>query len=232
MKTVATSVVSDRGEASVPQPAVFVVDDDRAVRESLRWLLESVGLHAETFAGADEFLDRYEPHMPGCLIVDVRLPGMSGLDLQQALTDHGIHLPVIVITGHGDVPVAVRAMKAGAIDFIEKPFNDQTLLDRVHDAIDLDARQRAARVAEMQLRARMDRLSPREREVMGMVVAGKLNKDIAKALGLSHKTVEVHRAHVMEKMEADSVAMLVRMAMMADRGGHSPTSPPPDATAN
>lgn len=200
----------------LPQTGVYVVDDDQAVRESLRWLLESVGLHVETFAGAVEFLERYQDQ-PGCLVVDVRLPGMSGLDLQQMLIQRDIRVPVIVITGHGDVPIAVRAMKAGAVDFIEKPFNDQTLLDRVRYAIDLDARRRADRREELEVRRRMDRLSPRERQVMERVVAGRFNKEIAEDLGISPKTIEVHRAHVMEKMEANSVATLVRMAMVVDQ---------------
>lgn len=201
---------------------VYVVDDDKAVRESLRWLLESVGLRVALYASADAFLTSYTPQMAGCLVVDVRLPGMSGLDLQQTLTHRGVRLPVIVITGHGDVPVAVRAMKAGAIDFIEKPFSDQTLLDRVRYGLELDARQRTQESEELRLRQRLSRLTPREREVMHMVVRGKLNKQIASDLGLSHKTIEVHRAHVMEKMEADSVAMLVRMAMIT--GGDAATS--------
>jgi two-component system response regulator FixJ len=225
-------LADDTGESgsAAPTPTVFVVDDDKAVRESLRWLLESVNLRVETFANADAFLERYVDPAPGCLVVDVRLPGMSGLDLQQVLRQRDVRVPVIVITGHGDVPVAVRAMKAGAIDFIEKPFSDQTLLDRVRFAMDLDANQRRDRMEELEVRRRVDRLSSREREVMEQVVEGKLNKEIAEELGLSPKTIEVHRAHVMDKMEADSVAMLVRMVMVLSRTSRGSSSPPASPT--
>jgi FixJ family two-component response regulator len=192
---------------------VFVVDDDQAVARSLRWLLETVQLRVETFATAQSFLDNYRSSTPGCLILDVRMPGMSGLDLQERLKAQQIHLPIIFITGHGDVQMAVRAVKAGAFDFIEKPFNDQDLLDRIHKAIAFDAVQRGHDMQHAQLRALFDSLTVREREVLDLVVVGKSNKAIANMFGLSAKTIEVHRAKVMEKMQARSVADLVKMAM-------------------
>ena len=224
------------------QTNVFVVDDDKAVRESLRWLLESVGLRVQTFATADEFLGRHDAAAAGCLVVDLRLPGMSGLDLQDALQRKGIRVPVIMISGHGDVPVAVRAMKGGAMDFIEKPFSDQVLLDRVRDAVEMDRKFRELDRQRVEVTHRLGMLTPREREVMQLVVEGKLNKQIAAELGLSHKTIEVHRAHVMEKMQADSLAKLVRMAMIAEpatsggngkangkSNGHAKAAPAPAA---
>jgi FixJ family two-component response regulator len=193
------------------EPTVFIVDDDQEVREALNLLMESVGLKALSFASPQAYLDQLDCSRPGCLILDVRLKGMSGLDLQQRLTREPIHPPVIIITGHGDVPMAVRAVKAGAVDFIEKPFNDQTLLDAVHRAFDLDARNRgqALRLADMQ--ERLARLTPREREILDQVIAGKRNKVIAVELGISQSTVEAHRAKVMEKMEAGSLSDLMRM---------------------
>lgn len=197
--------------------AVYVVDDDKAVRDSLRWLIESVGVRVETFASAREFLDRCDAgEVRGCLVADVRLPGISGLDLQENLRQRGLYLPTIVITGHGDVPLAVRAMKAGALDFIEKPFSDQVLLDRIREALSTDERYRELAVQREEIVERYERLSRREREVMQLVVQGRLNKQIAAELGLSHKTIEVHRAHAMEKMEADSLAELVRMAVVLE----------------
>jgi RNA polymerase sigma factor (sigma-70 family) len=199
---------------------VYVIDDDKAVRDSLHWLIESVGLKVKSFHTANTFLDDIratgEPDS-GCLVVDVRLPGMSGLDLQDRLNELNIHVPIIVITGHGDVPVAVRAMKAGAVDFIEKPFSDQLLLDRIRDALDQDAQRMEMSTQKAELEQRLARLTPREREVMDLVVQGKLNKQIAAELGLSHKTIEVHRAHVMEKMGAESLAELVRMAVALEQ---------------
>jgi two-component system response regulator FixJ len=193
------------------KPTVFVVDDDQAVRDSLRWLLESVSLPVETFASAGEFLDRYNPEQPGCLVVDVRLPGLSGLELQERLKQQKVDLPAIVITGHGDVAMAVEAMKAGALEFFEKPVGDQKLLDSVWKAIERNLDDRRQRAAHNNIRDRLNRLTPREREVMDLVVMGKLNKQIAAELGVSFKTVEVHRARVMQKMEAASLAELVRM---------------------
>jgi FixJ family two-component response regulator len=196
------------------QRSVCVVDDDEAVARSLRALLESVGLAVETFATAQAFLDRADTARAGCLVLDVRMPGMSGLDLQAELTRRGIGLPTIVVTGHAEVPMAVRAVKAGAIDFIEKPFSDQLLLDRVRQGIDTDRQERDGRARRAEILRRMSLLTQREREVLDLVVVGKANKEIAAALHLSPKTVEVHRAHVMEKMQASSVAELVRLALV------------------
>ena len=196
-------------------PVVFVIDDDPAMRDSLRWLIESTGIQVETFADAQTFLARIRPDVPGCLVLDVRMPGMSGLDLQSELARRGIGLPTIVVTGHAEVPMAVRAVKAGAIDFIEKPFSDQLLLDRVRQGIEMDRLARAGRAQRADVLRRMSLLTQREREVLELVVAGRANKEIAAALRLSPKTVEVHRAHVMEKMQASSVAELVRLALSA-----------------
>jgi two-component system, LuxR family, response regulator FixJ len=198
-----------------PEPTVFVVDDDRAMRDSLRWLLESVGLTVRTYPTAADFLCEYESSQPGCLVLDVRMPGMSGLDLQAELVRRGAGLPTIVVTGHAEVPMAVRAVKAGAVDFIEKPFSDQLLLDRVRQALELDRQDREVRRRREEARRRLESLTAREREVLGLVVAGKANKEIAAALGLSPKTVEVHRAHVMSKMAVDSLAELIRVAILA-----------------
>jgi len=199
-----------------PEPTVFVVDDDRAMRDSLRWLLESVGLSVRTYPTAAAFLREYDPSHPGCLVLDIRMPGMSGLDLQAELLRRGAGLPTIVVTGHAEVPMAVRAVKAGAVDFIEKPFSDQLLLDRVRQALELDRQDREVRGRREEAVRRLETLTAREREVLGLVVAGKANKEIAVALGLSPKTVEVHRAHVMAKMAVDSLAELIRVAILAD----------------
>jgi two-component system, LuxR family, response regulator FixJ len=198
-----------------PEPIVFVVDDDRAMRESLRWLLESVGLTVRTYANAADFLREYEPTQPGCLVLDVRMPGMSGLDLQADLVRRGTGLPTIVVTGHAEVPMAVRAVKAGAVDFIEKPFSDQLLLDRVRQALEIDRLEREVRRRREEARRRLESLTAREREVLMLVAAGKANKEIAAELGLSQKTVEVHRSHVMSKMFVDSLAELIRVAILA-----------------
>jgi FixJ family two-component response regulator len=197
---------------------VFVVDDDPAIRESLRWLIESVGLNVRVFSTAQEFLEGYDPSTPGCLVLDIRMPGMSGLDLQNELATREIQVPIIIITGHAEVPVAVRALKAGAMDFIEKPFSDQLLLDRIRRAIEVDAQSRRVRSEQAEIAARRGQLTPREREVMDLVIAGKANKVIASELGLSPKTVEVHRAHVMKKMQVASLADLVRLGMMERKG--------------
>lgn len=196
------------------EPTVFIVDDDLAVARSLRWLIESVRLKVETFASAQAFLDGYDAAKPGCLVLDVRMPGMSGIELQERLTAQRIRVPIIFITGHGDVQMAVRAVQAGAFDFIEKPFNDQDLLDRMQRAISFDAERRERDMQRAQLCALFASLTPREREVMDLVVAGMSNKAVANTLGLSAKTVEVHRAKVMEKMNARSVSDLVRMSML------------------
>lgn len=196
-----------------PQITVFVVDDDQAVRESLALLVQSVGLEAKTFASARDFLAAYRPDRRGCLITDIRMPGMSGLELQEQLSADGHHIPIIVLTGFGDVPAAVRALKGGAVDFVEKPFNPQALLDLVQQAIvrDSEIRERAAREAE--LAERMALLTPREREVMTLVVAGKANKVIAIDLSISERTVELHRGRIMKKMQARSLAELMRLVL-------------------
>jgi two-component system, LuxR family, response regulator FixJ len=195
------------------QITVFVVDDDQAVRESLALLVQSVGLEAETFASARDFLDAYRPDRHGCLITDIRMPGMSGLELQERLSADGHHIPIIVLTGFGDVPTAVRALKGGAVDFVEKPFNPQSLLDLVQQAIvrDAEIREQAARAAA--LAERMALLTPREQEVMELVVAGKANKVIAIDLSISERTVELHRGRIMKKMQARSLAELMRMVL-------------------
>lgn len=205
---------------------VFVVDDDPAMRKSLRWLIESVGHPVRTYATAEQFLDAYEPDAPGCLVLDVRMPGMSGLDLQEALARRQIAIPTIVLTGHAEVAMAVRAVKAGALDFLEKPFSHQQLLDRVREALALDRRAREVRTRHADILDRVRHLSAREREVMELVVAGKPNKEIAAALGLSPKTVEVHRAHVMEKMQVESLAELIRVALLAGADTGNPLAPP------
>ncbi len=195
---------------------VFVVDDDRAMRESLQFLLESISMPVQTFDSAQSFLDRWDASSLGCLLLDVRMPGMSGLELQQELQRRDVRLPVIIMTAYADVPMAVQAMHLGAMDFIEKPFNEQQLLDRINKALDRAARERRSAEEVTVLRDRADRLTPREHEVMRLVVRGRLNKQIAHELNLSMKTVEQHRAKVMEKMEADSLAVLVRMALEAE----------------
>ncbi len=192
---------------------VFVVDDDDAVRDSLGMLLRSVELPVETFDSGLAFLERYRPNLIGCLVLDIRMPKMSGLELQQKLREAGSRLPVIFITGHGDIPMAVQAIKEGAADFIQKPFRHQDLLDRIHSALVEDNRLRSADAQRETLAARYDSLTEREREVMLMVVAGKANKVIAIDLNLSQRTVEIHRARVMEKMQARSLADLVKMAI-------------------
>lgn len=192
---------------------VFVLDDDQAARESLRWLLESVGHRVNCHASALEFLESYDGSVPGCLVLDVRMPGMGGLELQYHLLERGWCLPVIVVTGHGDVPMAVRAMKAGAVDFLQKPYNDQTLLDRIQQALDLCSQRRRSHGELAVIRANYEHLTQREREVAALVAAGKANKVIAIELELSPKTIEVHRANVMYKMQAHSLPELVQMWM-------------------
>ncbi len=196
-------------------PTVFIVDDDPAVRDSLRWLLESMRLKVLTFESAEEFLNYYTMHMIGCLILDVRMPGMSGLQLQQFLTKQKHALPIIFITGHGDIPMAVRAMQAGAMYFLEKPFEDQILLDYVNEALALDKENQQARIRLAMIQARISNLTEREREVMNLVTNNHSNKEIAEKLGVSVKTVEFHRSHMMEKMHAHSLIDLVSMVREA-----------------
>ncbi|HEY0834926.1 MAG TPA: response regulator transcription factor [Azospirillum sp.] len=199
-------------------PTVFVVDDDEAMRTSLAWLIGSVGLAVETFDSAAAFLAAVPDDRPGCLVLDVRMPGMSGLELQDALARRGCELPVIIVTGHADVPMAVRALRAGAVDLIEKPFNDQHLLDRIHEAIARSEKACAERARRTHVRALLARLTPRERQVADLVAAGKPNKVIAFEMDLSMKTVEVHRHNLMDKLELASVADLTRLLMEAGEG--------------
>ena len=191
---------------------VFIVDDDASFRESLKDLIESVGLRAEVFASAQEFLRSKCPDVPGCLVLDVRLKGLSGLDLQKRMAENGMEIPIIFMTGHGDIPMTVQAMKAGAVEFLTKPFRDQDLLDAIQQALERDRESREQRTKIEELHIRYRSLTPREREVMALVVAGLLNKQIAGELGTSEASVKVHRQHVMEKIGAGSLAELVRMA--------------------
>lgn len=193
-------------------PVVFVIDYDRMIRDGLQSLIRSVGLRVETFASAQEFLVAKRPDAPACLVLDVRMPGLSGLDLQLKLRDGGIPIPIIFITGHGDIPMSVRAMKEGAHEFLTKPVRGQDLLDAVQKAIASNRALRKERQELDELRERFASLTPREKEVLGLVVAGLLNKQIADQLGMSELTVKTHRANVMEKTQADSLAHLVRMA--------------------
>jgi FixJ family two-component response regulator len=197
-------------------PIVYIVDDDDAVRNSLRLLLKSVGLSAVALPSAQEFLYTYDPQQPGCLILDVRMPGMSGLELQQQLNVRGAVIPVIFITGHGDIPMAVEAIQHGAFDFLQKPFRDQDLIDRIQRALAKDRTNRAELTERSRVRERFESLTPREREVLALVTSGKPNKVMAAELGVSQRTVEIHRARVMEKMHASSLAQLVRMMMDLD----------------
>jgi two-component system, LuxR family, response regulator FixJ len=203
-------------------PAVFIVDDAEAVRSSLRLLIKSVGLIPTALGSAREFLEKYDPAQPGCLVLDVRMPEMSGLELQEQLNRQGAVIPVIFITGHGDVPMAVEAMQAGAFDFLQKPFRDQDLIDRIQKALEKDRANRAVLNERSLIRERLESLTPREREVLEMVSSGKPNKIMAAELGVSQRTVEIHRGRVMEKMGASSLAQLVRMVL--DLGEKSSSS--------
>jgi FixJ family two-component response regulator len=194
-------------------PVIMVVDDDSGVRNAMRSLLKSVGLECALYASAREFLDAYQPSQPGCLVLDIRMPGMSGLELQQQLNLQGAVIPVIFMTGHGDIPMAVEAMQHGAFDFLQKPFRDQDLLDRIQRAIVKDAEQRQLLGEHERIKAHLETLTAREREVLDLMTQGKQNKVIAQDLGVSPRTIEIHRARVMEKMNAQSVAQLVRMML-------------------
>lgn len=195
------------------RPTVFIVDDDEAIRDSLQMLLSSVGLESACYASAQGFLTDYDADRPGCLVLDVRMPGMSGIDLQERLVAMHSVLPIIFITGHGEVPLAVHAMRAGAVDFIQKPFSEQALLDQIHQAVEQDAKSRVLLGRRDAIVERIASLTPRERQVMELVIDGMANKVIAIDLGVSERTVEIHRARVMQKMGAESLPHLVRMAI-------------------
>jgi FixJ family two-component response regulator len=209
------------------EPLVYLVDDDEAVRDALGLLLRSVGLECEVFGSALEFLDAYDPARHACLVADIRMPGLSGLELQERLNEQRAGIPIVFITGHGDVPMAVTAMKSGATDFLQKPFRDQDLLDRIHKALARDREQRAWRAEEHAIRERVALLTPREAEVMHRVVRGQANKVIAMDLGVSQRTVELHRARVMHKLKMRSLAELVSaVGKLSEEGGASGTGAP------
>jgi FixJ family two-component response regulator len=199
-------------KATEPPPAVFVVDDDASVREALDALFRSIGLQSKTFGSAAEFLQNKLPDAPSCLVLDVRLPGLSGLDFQTELAAAGLHIPIIFMTGHGDIPMTVKAMKAGAVEFLPKPFRDQDMLDAVQQALERDRERREHNSGLAKLKSSFDTLTPREQEVMGLVTAGLMNKQVAGEIGVSEITAKVHRGNIMRKMGAKSLAELVRMA--------------------
>jgi len=207
---------------SGPPPIVFVIDDDSAIRKALASLIRSVGVQVELFASAQEFLQAKRTRVPSCLILDVRLPGISGLDFQRTLADANDPIPLIFITGHGDIQMSVRAMKAGAVEFLQKPFRDQDLLDAIHLALERDAARRNQEKEIAKMRERFEWLTPREREVLPLVVSGLLNKQIASEIGTSETTVKVHRSQLMRKMGADSLPELVRMAEKLGISGPTP----------
>ncbi|MEZ5524027.1 MAG: response regulator transcription factor [Pseudomonadales bacterium] len=199
------------------KPTVFIIDDDEAMRDSLGLLMRSVGINYETYSNAQSFLENYEESRSGCLLLDIRMPGMSGLDLQQKLQEMDAELPILFITGHGDVPMAVEAMKKGAVDFFQKPFRDQALLDRISQVMTQLNDNQKKQAERQQIRSRLERLTARENEILNLVVQGVGNKVIAADLGISQRTVELHRAHVMQKMQADSLAQLVQMVMLTEQ---------------
>jgi two-component system response regulator FixJ len=204
-------------EPNLNDATVFVVDDDGPVRDAIAFMLETVDVKCETFANAQEFLDSYDVSRRGCLVLDIRMPGMSGLELQVYLAEHNVEVPIIFITGHGDIPMAVEAMKRGAVDFIRKPFRDQELIDRIHEALLVEQSQRDAAANLVELRSRADSLTPRESEVFGRVADGQANKVVAIELGISERTVEIHRSQVMQKMQARNLAALVRMRIVLEQ---------------
>ena len=199
------------------ETTVFVVDDDKIVCESLKWLISSIDIPVETHTSPTEFLEQFDTSRSGCLVLDVRMPEMSGLELMKKLHENDVYLPTIMITAHGDVPMAVRALKAGALDFVQKPFNEQELLESVQKALSVDERTRRARTLAVDVKERLATLSPREREVLSLVVEGISNKEIAKRLDISYRTVEVHRAKVMDKMGVESLPELVRSVMSLEQ---------------
>ena len=199
-----------------PEATVFVVDDDEAVRSFVEDLIRSVGLQVTSCASAEEFFDAYEPGAQGCILLDIRMPGTSGLEMQKMLNENNIDLPVIILTGHGDLQIAVHAMKAGAVDFIEKPFNNELLLDRIQRTVEDNLRSNTSTVKKTQIAERLEHLTPRERQVLDLVVSGKTNKGVARQLRISERTVEIHRAKAMEKMQAKSLADLVKMAAVLE----------------
>lgn len=202
------------------EPTAFIVDDDPEICEAIRLLMRSVEIHSESYASGWAFLSCFDPARPGCLILDVRMPDMGGLELQERLSEQPLHPPVVIITGHGDVPMAVRAVKRGAVDFLEKPFNDSVLLEAVQRAFTLDAEQRQRMRLQTDTTERLNRLTPRERQILDLIVAGKRNKVIAADLDISQSTVEAHRARVMDKLEARSLSDLLRMMLPLDANAH------------
>jgi FixJ family two-component response regulator len=225
-KEVSRAHGSGMGRDLSEMAVVHIVDDDASLRRALDRMFRSVGLETLTYATAREFIDAQRPDLPGCIVLDVRLPGINGLDLQTQLADLGIRLPVVLITGHGDIPMSVRAMKAGAVDFLPKPFRDQDMLDAVTAAIDRDRKRRATEDDVAEIKARFATLSPREQQVMMLVTAGKMNKQVAGDLGLSEVTVKIHRGAAMRKMSARTLADLVRMADAVKAGRWTPAVTP------
>lgn len=199
----------------ITEPKVYVVEDDEAVRDSLQLLLKAEGYRVAAFPDAASFLESWTPGMTGCIVLDIRMPGMNGMELQKELLARGSELPIIFVTGHGDVPLAVEAMKHGAVDFVQKPYRDQELLDKIQKALEIDSERQEVRLERQEVQRRIDTLTPREREIMEMMVEGHANKVIAIDLDISQRTVEIHRSRVMQKMGTHSLAQLVRMVMLA-----------------